>query len=162
MRSCQRNSAAKRLSPLEFKKSIERRLRKFAVATFKFLDGLPKSNSSRIIAYQLGKSASSVGANYHEANRSESRDDFCHKLSISLKEASESNYWLEILSEMYQGDQELSELYNECQEILRLLQSITRSARSKKTTQSNDQIAPRSRAPIEQSNNQTIEQSCNA
>lgn len=86
-----------RMTALEVKKWLEVRTREFATATFRYLDALPKKNSTRVIVYQLGKSASSVGANYREANRGESGDDFRHKISIALKEANESLYWLEIL-----------------------------------------------------------------
>lgn len=78
-----------RMSNDEFREWLEKRTTTFSIATFKFLNKLPKDNASRVIAYQLGKSASSIGANYREANRAESREDFAHKLSIALKEANE-------------------------------------------------------------------------
>ena len=61
------------MTNLEFKTQLERRTKEFAVAAFKYLDALPKKVSTRVIAYQLGKSASSIGANYREANRGEFR-----------------------------------------------------------------------------------------
>lgn len=90
-----------RMSPVEFKQWLEKRTREFAVATFKLLDALLKKNSTRVIAFQLGKSASSIGSNYREVNRAESSDDFRHKLSIAMKEASESTYWHEVLTDLY-------------------------------------------------------------
>ena len=120
-----------RMTPLEFKRWLEERTRKFSVAVFKALDALPKKNSSRVIAYQLGKSASSIGANYREANRAESGDDFRHKLSIALKEANESLYWLEVLSELYPMHALYCKLASEAEELLKLLQSITRSSRQR-------------------------------
>ena len=89
-----------RMRPEEFRQWLEQRTRKFAVCVFRFLDALPVSVSSKVIGHQLGKSASSIGANYREATRAESRDDFVHKVSIALKEASESVYWLEILGDL--------------------------------------------------------------
>ena len=71
----------------EFREFLEKRTTKFAVDVFKLLRKLPYDVSTKIISYQLGKAASSIGANYHEANRAESKDDFTHKVSISLKEA---------------------------------------------------------------------------
>ena len=59
--------------------------------------GLPYDVSTKVIVNQLGKSASSIGANYHEANRSESRDDFVHKVAIAVKEANESCYHSQLL-----------------------------------------------------------------
>ena len=119
------------MTALEFKKWLEERTRKFSVAVFRALDALPKKNSTRVIAYQLGKSASSIGANYREANRAESGDDFRHKLSIALKEASESMYWLEVLSELYPMHKLYQTLADESEELLKLLQSITRSSRTR-------------------------------
>ena len=108
---------------LDFKKKMEQRTKKFSVSVFKYLDILPNSNSSRIIAFQLGKSASSVGANYREANRSESADDFTHKMGIALKECSESLYWLDILKDLRPSSECVEKLYKECEELLKILQS---------------------------------------
>ena len=125
-----------RIDPVEFKNLLERRTKDFAVVTFKLLDALPKKNSVRVVVYQLGKSASSVGANYREANRAESRDDFVHKLQIALKEASESAYWYEILAELFPMHELIKRQLQECVELRNLLQSITRSARRKSIKQS--------------------------
>ena len=76
----------------EFREVIEAKTTKIAIDTFKILRKLPYDVSVKVIAYQLGKSASSIGANYHEANRSESREDFIHKIAIALKEANESTF----------------------------------------------------------------------
>ena len=107
------------------------------MAVFRYLDNLPQKNSTRVIAYQLAKSASSVGANYREANRGESGDDFRHKLSIVLKEANESLYWLEILNDLYPEHRVLQKLQSEVEELLKLFQSISRSSRSKARQETN-------------------------
>lgn len=107
---------------LDFKKKMEQRTKKFSVSVFKYLDILPNSNSSRIIAFQLGKSASSVGANYREANRCESADDFIHKIGIALKECSESMYWLDVLRDLRPASENVDRLYKDCEEILKILQ----------------------------------------
>ena len=57
-----------------------------------------------IMGYQLGKSGTSIGANYREANRAESRSDFIHKIGIVEKEAAETQYWLELFDEAKIGD----------------------------------------------------------
>ena len=120
-----------RMDPLEFKQWLEARTRAFAVASLKFLDALPKKNSTRVIAFQLGKSATSIGANYREANRAESRVDFGHKLQIAMKEASESVYWLEVLSGLYPMHETIKTLEREAIELRNLLQSISSSTRRK-------------------------------
>ena len=109
---------------LEFKKQLEERTLAFATAVFKCLDALPSGSSTRVIALQLGKSASSVGANYREANRAESLDDFIHKIGITLKECSESAYWLDLLQRLYPTESAVAQLTRECDELLRLFQTI--------------------------------------
>ena len=115
----------------EFKMQMETRTRKFAVSVFKFIESLNHSVSTKVIGYQLGKSASSIGANYREANRSESKEDFLHKISIALKENSETMYWLEIIDDLGYGDENLLKIKNECEELLKLLQTINRTLRTK-------------------------------
>ena len=109
---------------LEFMTKLEGRTADFAVAVFRQLNALPASVSSRVIAFQLGKSASSIGANYREANRSESADDFVHKIGIVLKECSETRYWLELLQKLYPAEAAFADLTKECEEIVRIFQSI--------------------------------------
>ena len=122
-----------RLSRTEFRSWLEQRTKDFSVSVFKFLDALPKKVSTKVIAYQLGKSASSVGANYREANRSESADDFCHKLSIALKEASETEYWLAVLADLYPMHGIVERLRLEALELVKLFQSIIWSSRENAT-----------------------------
>ena len=112
---------------LEFKKKLEERTTEFAVAVFRSIDSLPPMASSRVIAFQLGKSASSIGANYREANRSESVDDFIHKMGVTLKETSESLYWLDLLQRLYPNESCYRKLAKECDELVRIFQT----ARSK-------------------------------
>ena len=117
---------------LNFKRDLESRTKAFAVSVFRCLDALPKCNSSRVIAYQLGKSASSVGANYREANRGESPEDFAHKIGIVLKECAESQYWLEVLYDLRPTSQIVRNRLEECTELLRLFQTIDRKMHLRK------------------------------
>ena len=114
----------------EFRESLEERTAKYAVDVFKCLRDLPYDVSTKVIAYQLGKSASSLGANYHEANRSESRDDFVHKVAIAVKEANESCYWFKVLTGLCGSTERLDALSKETGELRNLLQSILKSARA--------------------------------
>lgn len=116
---------------LAFKKKLEERTSDFAVAVFRCIDSLPPLTSSRVIAFQLGKAASSVGANYREANRAESMDDFIHKIGITLKECSESLYWLDLIRKLYPRENSFSELASECEELLKIFQSIRRGIHDK-------------------------------
>jgi four helix bundle protein len=75
-----------------------------------------------VIRYQLVRAGTSVGANYREANRAESRNDFIHKIGIVEKEASESQYWLQICDEAKFGDAKQREwLRQEAGELLAIL-----------------------------------------
>ena len=114
----------------EFRETLEDRTAKHAVEVFKYLRDLPYDVSIKVIAYQLGKSASSIGANYHEANQSESRDDFVHKVAIAVKEANESCYWFKVLTGLCGSTERLEALLKETVELRNLLQSILKSARS--------------------------------
>jgi four helix bundle protein len=79
----------------------------------------------------LVKAGTSVGANYREANRAESRADFIHKIAIVEKECSESGYWIEICDEASLGDvDKRSWLSAESRELLAIFTSIGRSTKA--------------------------------
>ena len=117
----------------EFREMLEGRTAAFAINVFKMLRKLPADVATRVIAYQLGKSASSIGANYHEANRAESREDFTHKIAIALKEANESNYWFRVLEGLFDGEVEISLLQKESLELRNIMQSILQGSRRSRT-----------------------------
>ena len=114
----------------EFRESLEGRTTSFAVDVFKFLRHLPYDVSVKIISYQLGKAASSIGANYHEANRAESKIDFSHKISIALKEANETVYWFKVMAGLYGDSEEIKALSQEAFELRNLLQRIVHSTKN--------------------------------
>jgi len=78
------------------RRDLERRTLAFAVDVIRFVNTFGKSKPADVISYQLLKSGTSVGANYREANRAESRKDFAHKIGLAEKECAETQYWLEI------------------------------------------------------------------
>ena len=117
---------------LAFKCALEERTAAFALGVFRLLDALPHLPSTRVISFQLGKSASSIGANYREANRAESPDDFKHKIAITLKECSESLYWLKLLYAFYPNNVICSDLFRECDEMLRIFQTVKRRLSERK------------------------------
>ena len=123
------------------KRQLEQRTMRFAVAVLDFMNRLPWSNATRIICYQLGKSASSIGANYREANGAESRADFTHKIGIVLKEAMETEYWLEVLCELYPHEERVLDLKAEVSEFVRMFQKARRSLRDGEMASCNVKIA---------------------
>jgi len=84
----------------EFSKSLEKRTKAFALQVVRLSSKLPNTPESRVIRNQITKSATSIGANYREANRSRSVRDFKHKMKICESEASETLFWLEIIKEL--------------------------------------------------------------
>jgi len=86
-----------------------------------------------ILSKQVVRSGTSIGANVEEAIAAQSRKDFISKMSISSKEARETNYWLRLLRDSkICGDLSLFDLIKESEEIIKILTSIV------KTTQSNN------------------------
>ena len=78
-----------------------------------------------VLSKQILRSGTSIGANIHEAVASVSKRDFIHKLSISLKEARETSYWLNLLKDSkYITNDEFTKLNNSCDEIIKILNSI--------------------------------------
>ncbi len=109
----------------EFAKGLEARTRKFAVEIIRLSNKLPNSPEGRVVRNQLTKSGTSVGANYREANRARSRADFRSKIGICASEASETQYWLEIIGETSWVPQEvLFPCNTECSELLAIFSAI--------------------------------------
>jgi four helix bundle protein len=109
---------------------LEERTLKFAVQIVAFVGALPRSEAGRVIGRQLLRSGTSVGANYREANRAESPDDFAHKVAIAVKEAAETEYWLLLCSRSQTGDAtKLTALTAEINELIAILSTILRRAR---------------------------------
>ena len=74
---------------------------------------------------QAIKSGTSIGANIREAEFAESKEDFKHKLKIALKEANETEYWLDILySGEYIGENQYNGMITACKELIKILTSI--------------------------------------
>ena len=78
---------------------MKARTKLFAVRVVKLVDALPRGLAPQVIGRQLLRSATSVGADYRAACRSQSRAEFAAKLSIVVEESDESLYWLELVLE---------------------------------------------------------------
>jgi four helix bundle protein len=109
---------------------LEERTLKFSVRIVKHCVRI-KQPAMQPITAQLIRSATSVGANYAEANNAISKQDFRSKIYIAKKEAAETRYWLRLLAELGDNDSELKSLLNETQEILMILQKIANSLKKK-------------------------------
>jgi len=112
------------------KVDLERRTKQFSLQLIRFLESLPKNYLGESMGRQLLKSGTSIGANYREANRAESKADFIHKLAIAEKEASETAYWLELMAEAGMGSQEgATHLLQETKELLAIFTAAGRTSK---------------------------------
>ncbi len=102
--------------------------KQFALRIIKLYRYLCDEKKEYILSKQRLRSGTSIGANIREALQGQSKADFYAKLSISLKEASESEYWLELLHESgYIDDRSFENIYSDCVELLKLLTSILKT-----------------------------------
>ncbi len=109
----------------EFSKELEKRTRKFSVRIIRLSTKLPNTPEARVIRNQITKSGTSIGANYREANRARSKADFKNKIKICESEASETQYWLEVIVDAkWLSYEEVKADYEECSELLALFTSI--------------------------------------
>jgi len=113
---------------------IQDRTLKFTIRTAKLVRKISIDISFDILAKQLLRSASSIGANMWEADSASSRKDFINKVLIAKKEAQETEYWLEVIkgAEFINNEEnkkELEKLLLECREIILILAAIVRKAK---------------------------------
>jgi four helix bundle protein len=101
----------------------------FALKIIKYVE-LPEKGQKYIIARQLLKSGTSIGANVREAQNAESKTDFIHKLKIAAKEADETEYWL-LLCRYSEGYANGEDLLENCNSIIKVLSKIIASSKLK-------------------------------
>ncbi len=110
---------------MEFAKKLENRTIKFAIEIINLSSSLPKTQEALVLRNQISKSGTSIGANYREANRCRSKKDFKNKIKICLAEASETDYWFEIIEKINISDNiRLKVIRVEAKELLALFTSI--------------------------------------
>lgn len=102
----------------------------FALKIIKYAAEL-ESGRKYIIARQLIRSGTGIGANIREAQNAESRLDFIHKLKIAAKEADETEYWL-LLCKNSEGFASCEGLISDCNSIVKVLSKIIASSKSKR------------------------------
>ncbi|MBM3180260.1 MAG: four helix bundle protein [Chloroflexi bacterium] len=115
-------------------KTFKARTKKLAVAIIKQVDKLPRSLAADVIARQLIRSGTSIGANYRAACRAKSTPDMINKMKTVEEESDETAYRLEILVEsgiVQQG--QVSGLYKETNEILAMTVASIKTLRNRKS-----------------------------
>ena len=104
--------------------------KRFAVRIVKLYQYLYDEKREFVLSKQLLRSGTSVGANIREALQGQSKADFTAKMSISLKEIKETEYWLELLFETeYLNQEQYESIAQDCDELAKMLTSIVKTSR---------------------------------
>jgi four helix bundle protein len=104
----------------------------FSVRVVNLYKHLTANKQEYVLSKQLLRSGTSIGANICEAEQAQSVSDFIAKMSISLKESCESDYWLRLLHRTdYLNDTEYSSIIADCRDLTKLLTSIIKSLKTK-------------------------------
>lgn len=87
-------------------------------------------NKEFVMSKQILRCGTSIGANITEGNYAQSHADFISKMNIALKEAAETEYWLELLRDtQYITEQQFTSIHSDCSELIKLLISILKTAK---------------------------------
>lgn len=110
----------------------------FAVKIVRIQQKLVKEKREYLLSRQLMRSGTSIGANVYEALEGSSKRDFINKMNISLKEAVETEYWLDLLKETgYLNEEDYLTLEKDCLELIKLLTAIIKSSRMNESISKN-------------------------
>ncbi len=107
---------------------IVKESKQFAIRTIRLYQHLCGNRHEFVLSKQLLRAGTSIGANVREAIQAQSRNDFISKMQIALKEACETEYWLELLHETdYLSDKEFESIAADCTKVNKILISIVKS-----------------------------------
>ena len=110
--------------------AVEFKSKQFAIYIVRIYQFLTREKNEYVLSKQLLRSGTSIGANIREGIQAFSKNDFTYKMSIALKESNETCYWLEILHETdYLTDAQFQSIYENCNELLRMLTAIVKTAK---------------------------------
>lgn len=113
--------------------AVREKSRTFALRVVKLYRHLQQRQNEYVLSKQLLRSGTAIGALVREAEQAESRADFIHKMAIALKEANESEYWIELLVESgYLNPAGGASLRSDCAELLKLLTAIIKTAKNRR------------------------------
>ena len=110
---------------------LKQRTKQFGLRVIKLVEALPNTSTASTIGHQLLRSGMSVGANYRAACRGKSKADFIAKAGISLEEADECFYWMELLQEagIFPAER-LMDLMKEADELIAIFTASIKTARA--------------------------------
>ncbi|MBK6445942.1 MAG: four helix bundle protein [Bacteroidetes bacterium] len=117
---------------MEHKSIVGKKSYDFALSIIELYKELISNNKEYVLSKQVIRSGTSIGANINEALAAESKKDFVHKLSIAVKEARETYYWLNLLKDSkYITAEKYNELGPQCDELIKMLNSIILTTKEK-------------------------------
>ncbi len=110
--------------------TLEEKSFRFAVRIVRLCSHLQKNKNEYVLSKQVLRSGTSIGANVADAQHAQSRPDFISKLSIALKEAAETDYWIRLLLQTnYLSEAEYGSIIQDCKELEKLLTAIIKSTK---------------------------------
>ena len=114
----------------DFVSQLQDRTKHFVLRSIKVFKALPSTEEARIVGKQFLRSASSVGANYRAVCRARSQNEFFAKISVTIEEADESLFWMEIMAEAgILPSEKLSALMAEAEELVKILAKARKNTR---------------------------------
>ena len=117
---------------------IQIKSRAFAIRIIRLYRYLVETKKEYVLSKQLLRSGTSIGANICEALCGVSKKDFLSKMHISFKECVETQYWLDLMAETdYLSKEEYDSISSDCEELRKLLSSITKSTNENLKQESN-------------------------
>ncbi len=112
---------------------VKQKSYEFALRMIKAYKFLTSEQREFVLSKQMLRSGTAIGALIRESDYAQSKADFIHKLSIALKEANETEYWLNLLNDSdYIDKKAFSSTCNNCQELIKLLTAIIKTAKGVK------------------------------
>ncbi len=122
---------SRKVGVTDTRRELAERTKQFAIRIIRLASILPRDEVARVIGRQVLRSGTSVGAHYREAARSGTKKQFTSVLATALRDADETLYWLELLSESetMKPDQ-LADLINESQQLVAMLTASVKPTRS--------------------------------
>jgi len=111
---------------------LRQRTKRFALRIIKLFRALPKTEDARILGRQILRSGTGVAANYRSACKARSRADFISKIGITVEEADETAFWLELLADAgIVSRARLKDLWSEADELVRIFAASRTTAKSR-------------------------------
>jgi four helix bundle protein len=111
---------------------LKARTKQYAGRIIRLYASLPHETAAQVLGKQLLRSGTSIGANYREASRGRSKAEFIAKIGDCLKEADETEYWLELLvEEGFVRPEKMADLLDETNQLIVIFVSILKSAKGR-------------------------------